>query len=61
VGALYVQNFLIFRKLKTNYRNFKKIFHITLQLYMFSENEIFRFWKNSLFPVDVVKGLEYFT
>jgi len=40
VGALYVQNFSIFRKLKTNYNCIKIIFHFNSLPYMFTENEI---------------------
>jgi len=38
--ALYVQCFLIFRKLKTNYKNFKTIFHFNLLVYVYRKQNI---------------------
>jgi len=36
VGALYIQSFPILRKLKSNYRNLKVVFHFNLLTYMFT-------------------------
>jgi len=36
---IYVQGFPIFRKLKTNYPNVKKMFHFNLLPCVFTENE----------------------